>query len=179
MIESDGKVSDDYAWRYTNSSLTVTVPAGTLMLTATFGLTGVFLCAAYHNSQAITGYIIRDRTFYIRKFGFFKVVVSAQALPQDDDDDYEPLFDTENMDLTYGNYYPDVPQILMDTRAVELTSSFSSSYVTAVDLPYSQFSWFSMDDTHQYYRTDGHIVPSRRWFDFMFKQGPWIFKPYN
>lgn len=179
MIESNGMVNDDYAWQYVKTSVTVTVPAATLMLTATFGASGVFLSAVYHDTQAVTGYIIHGGSFFVRKAGFFRVAVCSQPLPESEDDDFEPLFDTENMDLFYGNYYPSIPQVLMDTRSVELTSSFSSSYVAAIDLLYSQFSWFTMDDTHQFYRTDGHIVPSRQWFNFMFRQGPWVFQPYR
>lgn len=179
MIESSGMVNDDYAWQWTSVKTVVTVPAATLMLTVTFGSTGAFLCSAYHNTQAITGYVIYGNSFYIRKAGFFRVAVSSQALPESEDDDFEPVFDTENMDLFYGNYYPSIPQLLMDTRSVELSPSFSNPYVAAIDLPYSQYSWFSMDDSHEIYRTDGHIVPSRQWFNFMFQQGPWVFQPYR
>lgn len=178
MIDSNGVVGD-YSWDFTYVEQVVTVPAGTLFCQITFGSRGAIIQTVYHNSQAVSGVVVSAQTFYTRAFGLFKVFVSSQALPVSDDDDFEPVFDTENMDLTYGNKYPDLPQVLMNMRAVEVEAGFTNSYSSTVLLPYSQFSWFSMDDTHQYYQTDGHIYPSKRWFDFMFSQGPWVFDPYE
>lgn len=178
MIGPDGFV-DDHPWEYTSQNIVVTVPAATLFCILTFSSVGVYVQLVYRNSQAVSGVVVDANSFYTRAFGVFKVIVSSQALPDSEDDDFEPLFDTENMDLSYGNYYPDVPEILMSRRAVEVETGLTDSYLSRVVLPYSQFSWFSMDDTHQYYQTDGHIYPSKRWFDFMFRQGPWLFDAYD
>lgn len=178
MVNPDGMI-DDHPWQFTSSQQVVTVPAATLFCRATFGAYGVLLSAVYHNSQAVSGVIIPAGSFYIRAFGLFKVIVSSQGLPVSDDDDFEPLFDTENMDLSYGNSYPNLPDLLMSSCSLEIEPGLTDSYLSTVLLPYAQFSWFSMDDTHQFYRTDGHIYPSRRWFDFMFKQGPWTFAPFG
>ena len=169
---------DDHPWQFTSTAVTVTVPAATLFCYMTFTTWGVSIRAVYHNSQAVSGVVVSANSFYTRAFGLFKVIVCSQALPVSDDDDFEPLFDTENMDLSYGNVYPNLPDVLMSARAVEVEAGLTDAYVSNLTLPYSQFSWFNMDDTYQFYQTDGRIYPSKRWFDFMFKQGPWIFSAY-
>lgn len=153
--------------------------ADMLVLSVTFDEDQVSVEGIYHNTQAATQYLVRPKSYYIRLYGFYKVAICVQVFPDSEDADFEPLFDTSNMELKSHNRFTDIPDILMNTRALELDISFIQSYVSVMNLSYANFSWFTMDTARKVYRSDGHIYPSHQWFSYMFSQGPSVFPPYD